>query len=100
MQIVPGSHKLGILNEEHFTSSEDQLEYCSPDRVLDLEVPAGEAVLIHNWLLYRSGVNPTDAPRRAFRVVYMDANTRSTEGGDSFPVIFDKDALQPRSALH
>ena len=99
MQIVPGSHKLGILNEKHFTSSEDQRAYRSADRVIDLEVPAGEAVLIHNWLLHCSGLNPTDTPRRAFSVVYMDAGTRSIGGGDSFPVIFGEEALQPGRAV-
>ena len=99
MQIVPGSHKLGILNESHFASSREQQAHCSPDRVIDLEVPAGEAVLIHNWMLHRSGVNATDRPRRAFSIAYMDAGTRSIESGDAFPVIFGKHALQPRGAL-
>ncbi len=45
VQIVPGSHKLGILNEGHFTSKEDQVEYCKPEKVIDLEVGAGEAVV-------------------------------------------------------
>jgi hypothetical protein len=37
---------------------------------------AGEALLIHNHLWHRSGVNRTDSPRRAFTVCYMDAATR------------------------
>jgi hypothetical protein len=95
MQIVPGSHKHGILNEGHYTSEEDQERYCTPDKVMDLEVLAGEAVLINNLLLHRSGVNTTDNPRRAFSVAYMDAATRSVKTGDAFPIIFGKNALKP-----
>ena len=42
---------------------------------MPLEVEAGHAVLLHNWLIHRSGVNPTPAPRRAFTVCYMDGRT-------------------------
>ncbi len=37
---------------------------------------AGEALLIHNHLWHRSGVNGTALPRRAFTVCYMAAETR------------------------
>ena len=94
MQIVPGSHKLGILNEKHFPSEEDQAKHCTPDKVMDLEVRAGEAVLINNLMLHRSGVNTTDSPRRALSVAYMDAATRNVKTGDLFPVIFGENALK------
>ncbi len=96
MQIVPGSQKLGILNEGHYASEEDQATHCSPDKIIDLEVRAGEAVLIHNWMLHRSGVNTTGKPRRAFSIAYMDAATRSVASGDTVPVIFGE-APRPRS---
>lgn len=94
MQIVPGSHKLGILNDRHFPSEEDQAKHCTPDKVMDLEVRAGEAVLINNLMLHRSGVNTTDGPRRALSVAYMDAATRNTKTGDHFPIIFGENALK------
>ena len=94
MQIVPGSHKHGILNEGHFASEEDQAKYCTPDKVVDLEVRAGEAVLINNLMLHRSGVNTTDSPRRALSVAYMDASTRNVKTGDLFPIIFGRNALK------
>lgn len=37
---------------------------------------AGDVMLIHNHLWHRSGPNATDAPRRAFTVCYMSAETR------------------------
>jgi len=94
MQIVPGSHRLGVLNEGHYTQEEDQAFHCADDKVMDFEAEAGEAILIHNWLLHRSGVNGTDRPRRAFSVAYMPAATTNVSTGERFPVIFGKGALQ------
>lgn len=88
MQIVPGSHQLGVLNPQHFVSQADQAKYTQENQLIDLEVAAGEAVLLHNFLLHRSGVNRTATPRRAFSTAYMDAATRDRATGATFPVIF------------
>ncbi|MDF2440343.1 MAG: hypothetical protein JWN98_1327, partial [Abditibacteriota bacterium] len=56
-----------------------------------VELEAGEAVLLHNWLLHRSDTNSTNIPRRAFSVCYMDANTV----GGTFNTIFGEGALTP-----
>ena len=95
MQIVPGSNNLGILNERHFTSEEDQAKYTRDEDVMDLEAEAGEAILLHNFLLHRSGVNTTTSPRRAFSATYMDVETRSVVTGDTFPIVFGEGALSP-----
>ena len=95
MQIAPGSNNLGILNERHFTSEEDQAKYTRDEDIIDLEAEAGEAILLHNFLLHRSGVNTTTAPRRAFSATYMDVGTRSVVTGDTFPVVFGEGALSP-----
>ena len=58
-----------------------------PERVQPLEVEAGHAVLLHNWLIHRSGVNPTSVPRRAFTVCYMDGRTQSILTGNHFPLV-------------
>ena len=60
-----------------------------------LEAEAGEAVLLHNLLLHRSGTNPTDSPRRAFSATYMEADTRTLDTGLTFPVVFGPGALDP-----
>ncbi|MCX6044681.1 MAG: phytanoyl-CoA dioxygenase family protein, partial [Chloroflexi bacterium] len=88
MQIVPGSHQLGVLNPQHFVTEADQAKYTQESAVIDLEVAAGEAVLLHNFLLHRSGVNHTASPRRAFSVAYMDAATQDRRTGATFPRVF------------
>lgn len=88
VQVVPGTHRLGLLSREGSNiTAAAAAEHCPPERVHDLEVPAGHGVLIHNWLLHRSGVNPTPGPRRAFTTCLMDGRTRSTLTGRLFPLL-------------
>ncbi len=97
MQIVPGSHKHGIINDKHFPSPEEQAEYISEEDITDLEAEAGEAILLHNYLLHRSGVNLSEERRRAFAVIFVDAATRTLDSGMSFPVVFGENALDPET---
>ena len=62
--------------------------YCTDEAIAYLEVEAGEAILIHNWLLHRSKINHTGMPRRALTTCYMDGRTLSTLTGTRFPIVF------------
>ena len=97
MQIVPGSHKHGVINRNHFPSPEEQAQYIVQQEIVDLEAEAGEAILLHNLLLHRSGVNPSPERRRAFAVIYVDAATRTLDSGMGFPVVFGENALDPET---
>ncbi|HEY4574585.1 MAG TPA: phytanoyl-CoA dioxygenase family protein, partial [Thermoanaerobaculia bacterium] len=88
MEIVPGSHRLGLLSSFGSTVAEEDVAlHCPPQRIQPLPVAAGHAVLLHNWLIHRSGVNPSPAPRRAFTACYMDGRTQSILTGNYFPLI-------------
>jgi hypothetical protein len=77
VQVIPGSHHLGLLSERGHTITPEQEARLAPDdQRVDLGARAGEVYLLHNLLLHRSGVNRTGGPRRAFSVCYMDAATR------------------------
>ena len=95
MQIVPGSHKGGMITEQHFPSPEQLAEHAPPGSEMDLEAEPGETILLNNLLLHRSGINPTGHSRRAFSVAYMDGATRSVRTGEGYPMIFGKGALVP-----
>lgn len=95
MQIVPGSHLHGVINAQHFLAEDERLRFASDDKVIDLPAEAGEAILLHNYLLHRSGANTTDKARRAFSSTYMDAATRTLDTGQTFPVLFGAEALDP-----
>ncbi len=89
VQVVPGSHALGLLSDfGHTISAAQEARHCAPERVLHLELGAGESVLLHNWTLHRSDVNRTGTARRAFSVCYMDGRTRRREGGAGFAAMF------------
>jgi polysaccharide pyruvyl transferase WcaK-like protein len=88
MEVVPGTHRLGLLSLYGSTVEEKHVKvHCPPERVQPLEVEAGHAVLLHNWLIHRSGVNPTSVPRRALTVCYMDGRTQSILTGNHFPLV-------------
>ncbi len=96
MEIVPGSHRLGLLSWYGSTvRDEDVARYCTADRVRSLPVRAGHAVVVHNWLLHRSGVNPSSRPRRAFTACLMDARTRNNLTGELFPLVHGAVAGEP-----
>jgi hypothetical protein len=89
MDVVPGSHRLGLLSWYGSTVSEEGVaRYCPPEAYVPLPVEAGHGVLVHNWLLHRSGINPTDSPRRAFTCCFMDGRTRRHLTGTRFPLMW------------
>ncbi|MEA2718962.1 MAG: hypothetical protein QOJ39_826 [Candidatus Eremiobacteraeota bacterium] len=88
MEVIPGSHRFGLLGRRGTALSDENVaRYCAPERVVPLEVKAGHGVMLHNWLLHRSGVNGMQLPRRAFSICYMDGRTLSTLTGARFPVV-------------
>jgi ectoine hydroxylase-related dioxygenase (phytanoyl-CoA dioxygenase family) len=89
VEVVPGTHRLGLLSTHGSTiSDEDARRHCPPERVLPLEVKSGHGVLLHNWLIHRSGINPSPVPRRAFTACYLDGRTVGTLTGNRFPMVF------------
>ena len=99
VQIVPGSHKAGLINPSHgsgFLTSEQAEQHAPADEIVYLELKPGEAALLHNYLLHASAVNETDVPRRAFSVCYMDART-VVQGGERYSVVFGDGALTVES---
>jgi len=103
VQVIPGSHKLGIVNPEHhsaFLTEEQAEKICLNEKIFSLEAKEGEVFLLHNWLIHRSGTNSReDLARRAFSVNYMDARTqvlhenmnRPEPNAVAFPIIFQAD---------
>ena len=82
LEIIPASHGR-VRNRAHASAflNESQQAVCDADAERRLlGIGAGEVWLLHNWLVHRSGVNATDAPRRAFSVCYMDADTVDSSG--------------------
>jgi phytanoyl-CoA hydroxylase len=100
VQIIPGTHKLGLLSKNgHTLSKEHVAKHCPDEKIVYLELKPGEAVLLHNLLVHRSDVNNTDISRRGFSVCYMDARTKDTKSGKGYPIVFGENALVPQDLV-
>jgi phytanoyl-CoA hydroxylase len=92
VRVIAGSHHT-IVNpwdDSAFLEEKHYAQHCPPEREVALKLEPGEVVLLHNWLIHRSGVNRSPTPRRAFSACYMDARTVDFLGR-TYPVIFDGD---------
>ncbi|PCJ57499.1 MAG: phytanoyl-CoA dioxygenase [Planctomycetota bacterium] len=90
VQVIPGSHHLGLLNEMgHLITDEQRKNYCDESKVKYLELEAGESMILNNMLLHRSGVNNGNSSRRAFSTCYMDGSTTQINSGKRFPLLFE-----------
>lgn len=77
VEVLPGSHAAGLATPLGGVIPRDVLERERVDeRRIKVPAKAGEAMLIHNHLWHGSGVNTTDAPRRALTICFMSAATR------------------------
>ena len=93
VQIIEGSHKFGLLNPAHgsgYVTPAQAEELLEKYPVVPLELEAGEAVLLHNWLLHASDKNNSAQSRRAFSVCYMEGDTVSRRGEQFTRVFADK----------
>lgn len=91
VQVIPGSHQYGLINPSDpsgFLTDEQATRHCPAEKIVHLELAAGETVVLHNWLLHSSEVNHTGIARRAFSVCYMDARTTNVNGTEPYPEIF------------
>ena len=94
--IAPRRHH-ALINPTHssgFMTDDQAQDLVAEAETIPLEMEAGEAVLLHNYLPHSSGVNSTSIARRAFSVCYMDAATVDSHNHEYMP-IFGDGALDP-----
>jgi hypothetical protein len=77
VEIVPGTHAAGLATPLGGVVPKDVIERSGYEsRVIKVPARAGDAMLIHNYVWHRSGLNRTDEPRRAVTVCYMSESVR------------------------
>ena len=94
--IAPRRHH-ALINPSHatgFMTDEQADALVAEAETIPLEMEAGEAALLHNYLPHSSGVNSTSIARRAFSVCYMDAATVDANNHE-YSLIFGDGALDP-----
>lgn len=102
VQIIPGSHKRGLINPDHpsgFLTEAQAAEHAPAREVRYLELKPGEVALLHNHLLHASDVNRSGQSRRAFSVCYMDARTQISPPGETFHTVFGEGAITPGAVV-
>ena len=94
VEVVDGSHARGLASRLGGVVPGNVLaKYEAESLAMALPAKAGEALLIHNYLWHRSGMNRTGRPRRAFTVCYLDARTqcqRKRRAPRAFVRLFEK----------
>jgi ectoine hydroxylase-related dioxygenase (phytanoyl-CoA dioxygenase family) len=77
IEVLEGSHRAGLATPLGGVVPEALVRAANAGaRAIALPVEAGEAILIHNHLWHRSGVNRSGRPRRALTICYMSRATR------------------------
>jgi hypothetical protein len=77
VEVLDGSHLGGLATPLGGSIPRDVVDRRDADaHRLPIPACAGEALLIHNHLWHRSGVNTTGRPRRGFTTAYMPASTQ------------------------
>lgn len=70
VQVIPGSHRAGIVRHERQRGSNDLEAAPAEMRGITVEVPAGSVVAFSSLLLHATGANTSDAPRRVYLAQY------------------------------
>jgi len=94
VQIIPKSHQHGLINPTHpsgFLNKAQAAAICTPERIVYVELEAGEVMLLHNYLLHASDINRSSQSRRAFSVCYMEAATLENGTSGKFPAVFGQE---------
>ena len=84
MWVVPGSHRLGVLDHSQAWQVGDRVDKRVPESAFagHTEVPitmkAGSCSFHHSLILHKSNANHTQHPRRGAAVHYMSARSRWT----------------------
>ncbi len=77
VEIVPRSHRGGLATPLGGMIPAEVVRAGEAEaRAVLVPARAGEAMLIHNDVWHRSGLNTTEKPRRAFTVCYLRGETR------------------------
>ena len=91
MWVVPGSHRLGVLEHSQSWQIGDRVDKQVPggdidrDREVPITMPAGSCSFHHSLILHKSNANETSHPRRGAAVHYMSAESRWTHPSLSKP---------------
>lgn len=88
LEVVPGSHKLGLLTTE-VVNSFGKVDQFTDDQFISVKVTRGDALFFSTFLVHRSGVNTTESIRWSCHFRYNNlAEKTFIERGYPHPYIY------------
>jgi phytanoyl-CoA hydroxylase len=95
LQVVRGSHKHGVIGNGHMLHPSMEPEYAPADKIVTVDMQPGDCLFFHPGLLHRSGINRTNAPRRAINAILMPGYSIHTGRLKPYPVLIGLAQLDP-----
>lgn len=95
LQVIPGSHRHGVIGRGHLLPSELESQYAPDSQILTVETQPGDVLFFHAALLHRSGVNVSDASRRAVNAILIPGVAMHTRREKPYPILYGDGALRP-----
>ena len=88
LEVVPGSHKLGLLTTE-VVNSFGKVDQFTDDQFISVKVTRGDVLFFSTFLVHRSGVNTTESIRWSCHFRYNNlAEKTFIERGYPHPYIY------------
>lgn len=97
LQVIPGSHKHGVIADGHVLPSELENTYAPAEKLLNVALQPRDCLVFNPGILHRSGINQTSIPRRAINLILLPEGTIHTVKNRAYPMLFGKDSLTPSS---
>jgi phytanoyl-CoA hydroxylase len=95
LQVIPGSHAHGMIDQGHMLAADMETRYAPANKIVTAELEPGDCLFFHAALLHRSGINTSDAQRRAVNAVLIPGAALHTKRNKPYPVLFGVGQLQP-----
>jgi phytanoyl-CoA hydroxylase len=70
LQVIPGTHKLGLLDSEAVSYYGKITEKFAEEDYIQLEFETGDALFFSSFLVHRSGLNSTESIRWSVQLRY------------------------------
>jgi hypothetical protein len=93
LQVIPNSHRHGVIGRGHLLPSELESQYAPDSQILTVETQPGDVLFFHAALLHRSGINVSDAQRRAINAILMPGSAMHTRRHKPYPVLHGEGEL-------
>lgn len=95
LEVIPGSHRHGVIGRGHLLPAELEAQYAPARQIVTVDTQPGDVLFFHAGLLHRSGVNVSNAPRRAINAILMPGIAMHTGRQKPYPVLHGVGELRP-----